>query len=129
MLLKRNLMKKIEQPSVKTQEVKVTDIIDRYKQSLTLGMKAMDYSLPQSNLITVFKNQLDLIEAGVAPNLPTCPKDTYNSQPLPYIIGTRDFQEHEDIGLYGAFEDNVFYGKDDKEEEQEEEKKKKKHRN
>jgi len=116
--------KKDPLPSSKTQEVKATDIIERYKQSLTIGMKAMDYTTPQSNLITVFKNQHDLIEAGVAPNLPLCSKDIYNSQPLPYIIGTREFQEHGDIGLYGSFGDIVFYGMDEKEEETEQEIKK-----
>ena len=41
----------------------------------------------------------------------------YNNQPLPYIIGTPEFSKNEDLGLFGAFNDSVFYGIIDEEDE------------
>merc|ERR1712228_220740 len=86
-----------------------TAIIETYKKALNFGMAAMQHTIPQSHLASSLKSQQDAIEAGIAPNLPKCKKDLFNNQPLPYIIGTPEFSKNEDLGLFGAFNDNVFY--------------------
>ena len=39
---------------------------------------------------------------------------------MPYIIGTPEFSKNEDLGLFGAFDDNVFYNIIEEEPEEEE---------
>eukprot|EP01083_Nonionella_stella_P064892 169600_1 len=98
-----------------------TQIIETYKRALNLGMVAMEHTVPQSVLANALQSQQDSIEAGMPPSLPKCHKDPYNNQPLPYIIGTPEFSKNEDLGLFGAFNDNVFYNIIEEESEDEQE--------
>eukprot|EP01084_Bolivina_argentea_P296481 510638_1 len=93
-------------------------IIDTYKKALNLGMAAMEYTVPQSLLASSLKSQQDSIEAGILPDLPKSAKDQYNNKPLPYIIGTPEFSKHDDLGLFGAFGDTVFYGIEEENEDE-----------
>ena len=102
-----------EKSDEKVTEKTAKEIVDTYKNALNLGMNAMNYTIKQSELSTELKQQKDQIEAGVPPNLPTCNNDKYNNMPLPYIIGTPEFQQHDDLGLYGAFGDTIFFKMDD----------------
>ncbi|ETO27110.1 hypothetical protein RFI_10021, partial [Reticulomyxa filosa] len=99
----------------------VNDMLERYRIALNSGMKAMDRTIPQSQLISALKAQHDLIEAGQQFNLPRCDlgqtcnkkkKDGFNNQPLPYIINTKEFKATDHIGLFGAFNDAVHYEMD-----------------
>eukprot|EP01084_Bolivina_argentea_P112278 200257_1 len=80
-----------------------------YKKALNCGMAAMLHTVSYSTLMSALKSQKDDIEAGVQPRLPKCDNDIYNNQPLPCLIGTPEFAKWDDLGLFGAFHDNIFY--------------------
>eukprot|EP00954_Amorphochlora_amoebiformis_P019898 1335505-Amorphochlora_amoeboformis.AAC.1 len=78
------------------------DMVSRFRESLSEGMKALDIYTPPGT------NQGDEIKA----------KDYLNNQPLPYVIGTRAFLDSDTVGLptgYEDFEEKEKKGAEDEE--------------
>uniref|UniRef100_A0A8C8VHH3 FAM21/CAPZIP domain-containing protein n=1 Tax=Pelusios castaneus TaxID=367368 RepID=A0A8C8VHH3_9SAUR len=87
-----------KQEQEKTREQKEADLIPKIQEAVNYGLQVLDSAFEQLD-IKVGNSDSEEEEANerVEPILE--PKDLYIDRPLPYLIGSQQFMEQDDVGL------------------------------
>ncbi|XP_061693840.1 WASH complex subunit 2 isoform X2 [Syngnathoides biaculeatus] len=87
-----------KQPDQKTREQKEAELIPKMQEAVTYGLKVLESAfehldIKAGNSDSEDEEANDRVEAILEP------KDLYVDRPLPFLIGSQAFMEHEDVGL------------------------------
>ncbi|XP_067395124.1 WASH complex subunit 2A-like isoform X3 [Emydura macquarii macquarii] len=95
-ILKTDIGDKAEQE--KTREQKEADLIPKIQEAVNYGFQVLDSAFEQLD-IKAGNSDSEEEEANERVELILEPKDLYIDRPLPYLIGSQQFMEQDDVGL------------------------------
>lgn len=77
-----------------------SDPVKHFSHAFALGCRALEYYNPSSNTTPLVAREMQTSRASSS-SVDTLPiaEHNYNTTPLPYIIGTREFIDYPDLGL------------------------------
>uniref|UniRef100_A0A3Q0T6C9 WASH complex subunit 2C n=1 Tax=Amphilophus citrinellus TaxID=61819 RepID=A0A3Q0T6C9_AMPCI len=108
----------------KTREQKEAELIPKMQEAVNYGLKVLESAFEQLDIKAGNSDSEDEEVSDRAEAILE-PKDLYVDRPLPYLIGSQAFMEHEDVGLgdlssdemsVDSDRDSVIESEDDKEE-------------
>ncbi|KAM6105335.1 WASH complex subunit 2-like isoform 2-T2 [Pterocles gutturalis] len=82
----------------KTREQKEADLIPKIQEAVNYGLQVLDSAFEQLD-IKAGNSDSEEEESNERVELILEPKDLYIDRPLPYLIGSRQFMEQDDVGL------------------------------
>ncbi|KAJ7401010.1 WASH complex subunit FAM21C [Pitangus sulphuratus] len=82
----------------KTREQKETDLIPKIQEAVNYGLQVLDSAFEQLD-IKAGNSDSEEEESNERVELILEPKDLYIDRPLPYLIGSQQFMEQDDVGL------------------------------
>ncbi|XP_042192652.1 WASH complex subunit 2 isoform X1 [Callorhinchus milii] len=82
----------------KTREQKEAELIPKVQEAVRFGLRVLDSAFEQLD-ITAGNSDSEDEESGESAEPLLEPKDLYVDRPLPYLIGSQQFLEEEDVGL------------------------------
>ncbi|XP_062436825.1 WASH complex subunit 2A-like isoform X2 [Rhea pennata] len=82
----------------KTREQKEADLIPKIQEAVNYGLKVLDSAFEQLD-IKAGNSDSEEEESNERVELILEPKDLYIDRPLPYLIGSQQFMEQDDVGL------------------------------
>ncbi|XP_064572365.1 WASH complex subunit 2A-like isoform X4 [Zonotrichia leucophrys gambelii] len=95
-ILKADVGDKTEQE--KTREQKEADLIPKIQEAVNYGLQVLDSAFEQLD-IKAGNSDSEEEESNERVELILEPKDLYIDRPLPYLIGSQQFMEQDDVGL------------------------------
>ncbi|XP_071604912.1 WASH complex subunit 2A-like isoform X1 [Heliangelus exortis] len=95
-ILKADAGDKTEQE--KTREQKEADLIPKIQEAVNYGLQVLDSAFEQLD-IKAGNSDSEEEEINERMELILEPKDLYIDRPLPYLIGSQQFMERDDVGL------------------------------
>uniref|UniRef100_A0A8C5JTE1 FAM21/CAPZIP domain-containing protein n=1 Tax=Junco hyemalis TaxID=40217 RepID=A0A8C5JTE1_JUNHY len=95
-VLKADVGDKTEQE--KTREQKEADLIPKIQEAVNYGLQVLDSAFEQLD-IKAGNSDSEEEESNERVELILEPKDLYIDRPLPYLIGSQQFMEQDDVGL------------------------------
>ncbi|KAM9379974.1 LOW QUALITY PROTEIN: WASH complex subunit 2-like [Phaethornis superciliosus] len=95
-ILKADVGDKTEQE--KTREQKEADLIPKIQEAVNYGLQVLDSAFEQLD-IKAGNSDSEEEEINERMELILEPKDLYIDRPLPYLIGSQQFMEQDDVGL------------------------------
>ncbi|KAM6266051.1 WASH complex subunit 2-like isoform 2-T2 [Porphyrio hochstetteri] len=109
----------------KTREQKEADLIPKIQEAVNYGLQVLDSAFEQLD-IKAGNSDSEEEESNERMELILEPKDLYIDRPLPYLIGSQQFMEQDDVGLGDLSSEEGSVGSDrgsviDSEEKDEEE--------
>ncbi|XP_051472876.1 WASH complex subunit 2-like isoform X2 [Apus apus] len=109
----------------KTREQKEADLIPKIQEAVNYGLQVLDSAFEQLD-IKAGNSDSEEEESNERMELILEPKDLYIDRPLPYLIGSQQFMEQDDVGLGDLSSEEGSVGSDrgsviDSEEKEEEE--------
>ncbi|XP_035753178.1 WASH complex subunit 2C isoform X1 [Egretta garzetta] len=85
-------------PKEKTREQKEADLIPKIQEAVNYGLQVLDSAFEQLD-IKAGNSDSEEEESNERVELILEPKDLYIDRPLPYLIGSQQFMEQDDVGL------------------------------
>ncbi|KAM6130556.1 WASH complex subunit 2-like isoform 3-T4 [Phoenicopterus ruber ruber] len=82
----------------KTREQKEADLIPKIQEAVNYGLQVLDSAFEQLD-IKAGNSDSEEEESNERVELILEPKDLYIDRPLPYLIGSQQFMEQDDVGL------------------------------
>ncbi|XP_059332758.1 WASH complex subunit 2A-like isoform X4 [Ammospiza nelsoni] len=82
----------------KTREQKEADLIPKIQEAVNYGLQVLDSAFEQLD-IKAGNSDSEEEESNERMELILEPKDLYVDRPLPYLIGSQQFMEQDDVGL------------------------------
>ncbi|XP_056350632.1 LOW QUALITY PROTEIN: WASH complex subunit 2A-like [Oenanthe melanoleuca] len=82
----------------KTREQKEADLIPKIQEAVNYGLQVLDSAFEQLD-IKAGNSDSEEEESNEKMELILEPKDLYIDRPLPYLIGSQQFMEQDDVGL------------------------------
>ncbi|XP_063019686.1 WASH complex subunit 2A-like isoform X1 [Melospiza melodia melodia] len=82
----------------KTREQKEADLIPKIQEAVNYGLQVLDSAFEQLD-IKAGNSDSEEEESNERMELILEPKDLYIDRPLPYLIGSQQFMEQDDVGL------------------------------
>ncbi|KAM7102675.1 WASH complex subunit 2C isoform 5-T6 [Ciconia maguari] len=82
----------------KTREQKEADLIPKIQEAVNYGLQVLDSAFEQLD-IKAGNSDSEEEESNEKVELILEPKDLYIDRPLPYLIGSQQFMEQDDVGL------------------------------
>ncbi|XP_021253461.1 WASH complex subunit 2A-like isoform X3 [Numida meleagris] len=82
----------------KTREQKEADLIPKIQEAVNYGLQVLDSAFEQLD-IKAGNSDSEEDESNERVELILEPKDLYIDRPLPYLIGSQQFMEQDDVGL------------------------------
>ncbi|NXO03022.1 WASC2 protein, partial [Rhinopomastus cyanomelas] len=82
----------------KTREQKEADLIPKIQEAVNYGLQVLDSAFEQLD-IKAGNSDSEEEESNERMELILEPKDLYIERPLPYLIGSQQFMEQDDVGL------------------------------
>ncbi|XP_030806902.1 WASH complex subunit 2C isoform X2 [Camarhynchus parvulus] len=82
----------------KTREQKEADLIPKIQEAVNYGLQVLDSAFEQLD-IKAGNSDSEEEESNERVELILEPKDLYVDRPLPYLIGSQQFMEQDDVGL------------------------------
>uniref|UniRef100_A0A803VCP7 WASH complex subunit 2C n=1 Tax=Ficedula albicollis TaxID=59894 RepID=A0A803VCP7_FICAL len=82
----------------KTREQKEADLIPKIQEAVNYGLQVLDSAFEQLD-IKAGNSDSEEEESNERMDLILEPKDLYIDRPLPYLIGSQQFMEQDDVGL------------------------------
>ncbi|XP_061856842.1 WASH complex subunit 2A isoform X2 [Colius striatus] len=95
-ILKADIGDKTEQE--KTREQKEADLIPKIQEAVNYGLQVLDSAFEQLD-VKAGNSDSEEEESNERIELILEPKDLYIDRPLPYLIGSQQFMEQDDVGL------------------------------
>ncbi|CAL1295023.1 unnamed protein product [Larinioides sclopetarius] len=97
-------------PVEKTKEQKEAEMLPKIKKAVELGLEVLDKAFTKIHVDEISDSEDEDISSDGRTILE--PKDPYASRPLPFIIGSEEFNNSDYAGLQDLLEEDVEYSVD-----------------
>ncbi|XP_055942367.1 WASH complex subunit 2-like isoform X2 [Argiope bruennichi] len=94
-------------PVEKTKEQKEAEMLPKIKKAVELGLEVLDKAFTKIHVDEISDSEDEDISSDGRTILE--PKDPYASRPLPFIIGSEEFNNNDYAGLQDLLEEDVEY--------------------
>ncbi|GBN56224.1 WASH complex subunit 2 [Araneus ventricosus] len=99
-----------QKPVEKTKEQKEAEMLPKIKKAVELGLEVLDKAFTKIHVDEISDSEDEDISSDGRTILE--PKDPYASRPLPFIIGSEEFNNSDYAGLQDLLEEDVEYSVD-----------------